>query len=341
MASTIACHPFDVIRVKMQSSAPSALAAAASTTATTTAATAMSTAAASAGAAPAAAQQSHRPPGMVATVRGMLQYGGFRALYTGLALPLAAQAVYKGTVFTVNNLTESAITEWKTQENYKLGNPSPHKLTPMDRFLSGFMGGAVNAVLFCTPVEYVRNQQIVHMGTGRAAAGPGTSGGGAGVGQRLWGHRHAAGGPVSVIQRTIQSNGVAGLWRGMVSTVLRDSVGCGLFFVTIAYSQEKMTQHTEARPPTASVLVASGALAGVAYWLWALPVDTMKTWIQSGTASNLSQAFEISQRRGFVQSLPSLLRGWQVAYGRGAPSAAITVVTYSLIMRHLQEQQRQ
>jgi len=90
--STIAVHPFDVLRVKMQSSAPATMTSASTTTTTKTL-------------------------GLEGTLRNTLRYGGgLRALYTGLAMPLAAQAVYKGTVFTVNNLTESYIRDWKTQK---------------------------------------------------------------------------------------------------------------------------------------------------------------------------------------------------------------------------------
>lgn len=351
MLSTIACHPFDVIRVKMQSSAlAAAVAAGPATTTPLTPGTFLKGGAVTTAAQQQQPQAQRRPLGLAATVRLTVQQGGFRALYTGLALPLAAQAVYKGTVFTVNNLTESAIIEWRTmttqQEEDKNNNGSisspTHKLTMADRFLSGFMGGAVNAALFCSPVEYVRNQQIVHMGEG--SSNPDSTGGGR-ERRRLLG-KHSTGGPISVIRGTIRSNGVAGLWRGVVSTVLRDSVGCGLFFVTIAYSQQKLAPQPSSSSLSAaapvSVIIASGALAGVAYWLWALPIDTAKTWIQSGTASNLTHALQLLSQKdggGVVRGLPTLFRGWQVAYGRGAPSAAITVVTYSLVMRHLQGQQ--
>jgi hypothetical protein len=281
MASTIVCHPFDVLRVKMQSTA----------LATTTSV------------------------GVTGTFRNTLQYGGLRALYTGLTLPLAAQAIYKGTVFTVNNLAQQALTEWKTQENYKLGIFTPYKVTMEDRFICGFMGGAVNGALFVTPVEYVRNQLISQQGSDGL-------------------QNNRLNGPMSVIRRTLQSDGMAGLWRGMASTILRDSVGCGCFFVAMAYSQQKLSPD---QPPSSTVVVTSGALAGVAFWLWALPIDTMKTWIQSGTARNLRHAFELSQSQGIDKIIPSLFRGWQLAYGRGAPSAAITVTTYSLASSFLNE----
>ncbi len=263
--------------------------------------------------------------GVTGTVRHTLQFGGFRALYTGLALPLAAQAVYKGTIFTINNVTEHAIKEWKTQENYKLGNFTAYKLNFVDRFLCGFVGGAVNAAFFVTPVEFVRNQQIVLSdGNVRCAEGKGS----------FTARRQ---GPLSIVRSTLQDKGLSGLWRGMASTVMRDSFGCGCFFAVMAYSQELLSFHqdTESSPPSKPVLIASGALAGVSFWIVSLPLDTMKTWIQNGNAKNLQHAWHLSQQRGFINGIASLNRGWQVAYGRGAPAAAITVTTYSMVYNFL------
>mmetsp|Transcript_90206 Transcript_90206/g.135240 ORF Transcript_90206/g.135240 Transcript_90206/m.135240 type:complete len:427 (+) Transcript_90206:207-1487(+) len=298
MASTMACHPLDVLRIKMQN-------------------TALATS----------------NEGVAGTLRATVQSGGVRALYTGLALPLAAQAVYKGTVFTVNNVTQSFIVEWKTQENYKLGNFTPYQITMEDRFWCGFMGGAVNGSLFVTPVEFVRNQLINE--ARQHASGTTTTTSSSAIRPR---------GPISVIRQTLRSDGMAGLWKGMASTVLRDSVGCGCFFVSMAFVQQQLSTsmstsssppHHDQPPPSRSVVMASGAVAGLAFWLWALPVDTMKTWIQAGTANDLRHAYQLSQTRGLAQSVPTLFRGWQVAYGRGAPSAAITVLSYSFVYQYL------
>jgi len=309
--STIAVHPFDVLRVKMQSSAPATMTSASTTTTTKTL-------------------------GLEGTLRNTLRYGGgLRALYTGLAMPLAAQAVYKGTVFTVNNLTESYIRDWKTQKNHMGGFETPYKLTLTDRFISGFMGGAINAALFCTPVEYVRNQQIAQIENSKNGTSTAPNKTNTNKSADILNSRNKNG-PIAVIRRTIQGNGFTGLWRGVASTVLRDSVGCGVFFAAMAYSQEQFTPAHSNRPPQTALLILSGAMAGVSFWIWALPIDSMKTWIQNGTARNLSDAVQISQRNGFAQSIPSLFRGWQVAYSRGAPSAAITVLTYSLVFQHLQ-----
>lgn len=286
MASTLTCYPMDVLRVKMQSTA----------------------------------LVSGNTGGVFGTFRNTLQYGGVRALYTGLTIPLAAQAVYKGTVFTVNKITEQAIKDWKTLENHKLGNFTDYKLNTADRFFSGCMGGAVNATLFVTPVEFVRNAQISQMSQQGSGPQPG---------------------PLEVIRSTVRSKGVTGLWRGLIPTALRDSLGCGCFFATMAYTQNYLSRREDEMqddPPNNSVLVLSGAVAGLGFWTVGLPLDTMKTWIQNGSAKNLEDAWRLSQKDGFVNGIVSLNRGWQVAYGRGAPAAAITVTTYSLVFAALNQE---
>jgi Mitochondrial carrier protein len=127
IVSTIVLYPMDVIRTKMQTAGNTS--------------------------------HHHHHRGPIQVVRHTIQHGGVRALYTGMTLPLAAQAVYKGTVFSVFNVTQQFIVDWKTFENRKTGNAAtPGKLTMLDRFSCGFVAGAVNGALFVTPVEFVRNQ---------------------------------------------------------------------------------------------------------------------------------------------------------------------------------------
>ena len=312
VVSTLVCHPFDVVRTKMQSAV--IMGSSSSTAATTTTATST---------------------GPLHVVSQTLKHGGTRALYTGLALPLAAQAVYKATVFTINNVTQTALIRWNTKERLITGRLEPYDLTMSDRFVCGFVAGGVNAALFVTPVEYVRNQ-LIGQHTRRAA-----------------GHTisHPFAGPLDVIKRTIYQTttttkspairlgGILGLWRGVNVTMARDSLGCGFFFYAMAWSQRQLadlsTNHYdgsngEHRPPTLGVTICSGALAGLAYWVVALPLDAVKTWVQSDMAESAVQAVKGSLReRGPFETMKRLTSGYQVAYARGIPSAAITVTTYS------------
>jgi solute carrier family 25 (mitochondrial carnitine/acylcarnitine transporter), member 20/29 len=271
----------------------------------------------------------HRGPFQV--LKHTLQHGGIRALYTGLALPIAAQGVYKGTVFTVNNVTQQSILDYRTLENHKTGILENGQLTMVDRFWCGFAGGAVNALLFVTPVEFVRNQLIAQHS--RSAEGQPIS--------RL------ASGSWDLMRHSIREHGFLSLWRGAGLSVARDAFGCGCFFYALAWTQRQLTipgdESSSRPPPSFSATVVSGGLAGVAFWVVALPLDTVKTWIQSSdlaaagsSVSAKESILAIYRATGYNGVFQQLFRGWQVAYGRGIPSAAITMAVYSLAYRRLQ-----
>jgi predicted membrane channel-forming protein YqfA (hemolysin III family) len=88
VTGTCSVYPMDVLRTKMQS------AAAVSVPSTQTKLSPLVSA---------AVHQHHHHQGPLQVLLQTLQHGGIRALYTGMALPLTAQAVYKATVFSVNN----------------------------------------------------------------------------------------------------------------------------------------------------------------------------------------------------------------------------------------------
>jgi len=224
---------------------------------------------------------------------------------------------------TVNNYCQKALMDWNTPGGNRTGTFKPYSLTMRDRFVCGFVGGAVNAALFVTPVEYVRNQ-LIGQHSRRAA------------GKHIANPYH---GPMDVIRGTIRSPaGVLGLWRGVSVTMARDSLGCGCFFYAMAWSQQQFVDEgQEGRPPTIMSTVVSGAMAGLAYWLASLPLDSVKTWVQTDIAESAIQGVTTSLReQGLMKTFHRLFAGFQVAYARGIPSAAITVTSYSMCYRTLQ-----
>jgi hypothetical protein len=312
MASTAVLYPLDVLRTKMQSA--SILGATASTSASTSTASSSSSLAKSS--ANAAASR-----GPLQVLKHTLQHGGVRALYTGLTLPLAAQAIYKGTVFTINNVMQSAIIDWRTWENHKTGVLQPGQLMDLDRFWCGAVAGGVNAALFVTPVEFIRNQLIAQhtkLADGQKVAVQNT-------------------GSCDVVKHSMRQHGLAALWRGVSWSIYRDTLGCGCFFYAMAWTQHQLTPPGEQPGMTATVV--SGGVAGLSFWVVSLPLDTIKTWVQSSdlntTVSAKSTVEKIYRQGGLMGVVQQLFRGWQVAYTRGIPSAAITITIYSWAYRYL------
>lgn len=289
IASTCLFHPTDVLRTKIQSAAFSSSEGGGGT---------------------------GKPIRPLSVLVNTFRNGGIRALYTGVTPVLGAQAVYKACVFTVNNVTMSKIKDYKTRK----GGGGTYTYTPtlLDIWFCGACGGCVNGTAFVSPVEFVRNQQIaIHS---RVSTAEGTS---------SEAMRRKMKTPVDIIRQTLRENGILGLWRGTGVTVLRDSLGCGGFFLMNELGRRYLGPHLGGRESKATFLVA-GACAGWGYWLFALPLDTLKAIVQTGGASSAREILSLSiERDGLARTCTLLLRGWQLAFGRGAPSAAITLTTYS------------
>jgi hypothetical protein len=140
----------------------------------------------------------------------------------------------------------------------------------------------------------------------------------------------------------LHEKGIGGLWRGMSVTVLRDSIGVGMFFFTFESTKRFITRYYYGSDVTSvstamherfGITLLSGAAAGLGFWLVALPLDTAKTLVQTGVSPSATSVFRnYWMGRGGVLEM---YRGWQVAFGRGAPSAAVTVLTYDFVSQCL------
>jgi solute carrier family 25 carnitine/acylcarnitine transporter 20/29 len=82
------------------------------------------------------------------------------------------------------------------------------------------------------------------------------------------------------------------------------------------------------------IKLLSGSFAGVGFWLWAFPVDTIKTVMESSSKSSPKMYPTIIQllKEGGINRL---YRGWSIAIARGIPSAAVTLTTYDYCIEFL------
>jgi len=318
ITSTVMFHPLDVIRTKIQSVSMSSLGTLPKAPTTAGAAGAL------------------KPcMGPMAVLSHTIKHGGYRSLYTGLSLPLGAQILYKATVFTINNITKEALVKLRTSHRDEERVQS-YNLSLSDTFLCGALSGAINAFLFVTPIEFVRNQQIEQH---TRAANKNNSPSSPSLPKNRASSLSAAGKARDVIYNTLQTHGISGLWRGAGVTVVRDGLGCGSFFVMFEIGKDFIAPLTSnGARDSFSVTLGAGALAGIGFWVAALPFDTTKTLIQTGKFDTFSETVLSSVTQdGVRKTIHRLFRGWQVALGRGAPAAAVTLGTYDFSFRFLKE----
>ena len=66
----------------------------------------------------------------------------------------------------------------------------------------------------------------------------------------------------------------------------------------------------------------------------ALPIDTVKTVVESGRYGRLSP-LQVAQRLVRDEGPGHLFRAWPAAMGRGVPSAAVTLMVYDYVADYL------
>lgn len=213
---------------------------------------------------------------------------GIGALYNGLAAPMVAQGIYKAVIFASFGFASSTLNSFKTgKESF------PRKL--VDVYACGMFAGAANSFVV-SPVELVRNRLMVQ--------------------QRGGGYYYT--GVIDCIQQVVKTEGLSTIWKGLSSTILRDGFGVGAWFCSFEICKKALHSGAGMDENSTTILLISGGVGGLGFWIVALPFDTIKSRIQTSQKTNLS-IVKIAQELG----LNGLYRSLGVAAIRGIPGASI------------------
>lgn len=139
-------------------------------------------------------------------------------------------------------------------------DPAASKLTFPQYYLAGAYAGIGNSVL-SGPIEHIRIKlQTQPSGDARLYAGPG-----------------------DCIRKIWAVDGVRGLYRAQVPTVLREGQAYGLWFLTYEFLVQRSVAATGGKRDDlpAWKLCGFGAVAGLVLWVGSYPLDVIKSRMQS------------------------------------------------------------
>lgn len=241
--------------------------------------------------------------GLADCVRQTVARESLAGLYKGFLPPFFSQAVYKAVIFT----TSSAL----RRDVFDRSPPATAAL------LSGAAAGGVNALLVA-PVELVRNRLQVQYEDARSSAS-----------RRYRGAWHC-------VAQVVRAEGVLGLWKGLPTTVVRDSLGVACYFLGFDFARQRLQAAPQVSDTAA--LLAAGACGGLSFWAVALPFDTLKSLIQAdGRQGKYTGLLTAARTLVHEHGASHLFRGWQAAFSRGVPSAAITFWAFERASKYLDE----
>lgn len=216
------------------------------------------------------------------------QEGGAVGFFKGIGVPFAAQAVYKSVIFGANTMSQKHIFHGQ--------------ISVMNTFLSGLIAGTINGAIVA-PVEAIRTTQILAKQTGSGATTIGKA-----------------------VASIVANRGILGFWYTFPPTILRDGPGMGFYMLAFDVAKRALMNWTSddtVKSVPIWIKMTAGSMAGIAFWTWAMPIDTVKTVIES-TLVNKTSLKESIKGLNWTQ----LYRALPVAYLRGIPSAAVTLTIY-------------
>jgi len=139
-------------------------------------------------------------------------------------------------------------------------------------------------------------------------------------------------GPWDLGKHILKTGGIRSLNRGYLATNLRDSLASVAYFSVYEYLKAKFRKEGQVRPGVIATLVAGG-FAGMANWVPAIPVDTLKSRLQTAPEGKYphgirSVAREIFANEGFIKGVRILYRGTVPVMVRAFPANAACFLGY-------------
>ncbi|KAJ2481076.1 mitochondrial ornithine carrier protein [Coemansia sp. RSA 2131] len=253
------------------------------------------------------------------------QHEGFRGFYRGLTSPLLGAMAENAIAFYAYNRIQSAIRA--------VSHDSEAGLSLPQLFVSGALSGSICAFVI-SPVELVKCKLQVENVQGYASGGTQAS-------------RTKFKGPLSVVAHLLKTQGVGGLYKGILPTVARETLGVGFWFGTYELvcqmllnmqNRDGSAKLTKSDLGAGSIVLAGGC-AGIGYNITSYPIDVVKSFIQTDDVRSASASKE---RTGIVSTIKTVYsRGGIAAFYRGLgitlirafPANAAMFMTYEYLTR--------
>ncbi|XP_053469629.1 mitochondrial basic amino acids transporter isoform X2 [Ictalurus furcatus] len=229
-------------------------------------------------------QNAHKPlyRGTFHCFHSIIRQESIFGLYKGIGSPMMGLTFINAIVFGVQGNTMRLL----------------GKDTPTNQFLAGAAAGTIQCVI-CCPVELAKTRMQMQ-GTGEKKS-----------------TRKVYKNSLDCLARIYQREGMRGVNRGMVSTLIRETPAFGVYFLVY----DVLTRSLGCEPDNSYMipkLMFAGGMSGIASWLSTYPVDVIKSRLQAdGVGGNFQYSGIIDCTRKSLEQ-----EGWRV-FTRGLTSTLL------------------
>ncbi|KAK3160897.1 hypothetical protein QOZ80_1BG0067300 [Eleusine coracana subsp. coracana] len=145
--------------------------------------------------------------------------------------------------------------------------------------------------------------------------------------------------PLDIAMKTLETEGLRGIFRGGLATLFRETIGNAVFFCAYEYSRHWMHNYLDSPQFSGSsqfalakdigIGIMSGGISGWAFWTATLPLDVAKTVIQTASDPHLSRnPFQILRMIYRRAGMGGCYAGLGPMLARAFPANAAAIVTW-------------
>ncbi|XP_063079461.1 mitochondrial basic amino acids transporter [Engraulis encrasicolus] len=190
--------------------------------------------------------------------------------------------------------------------------------TPLNQFAAGAAAGAIQCVI-CCPMELAKTRMQMQ-----------------GTGEKKKSARKVYKNSLDCLRRIYAREGVRGVNRGMVTTLVRETPGFGVYF--LAY--DVLTRQIGCEPDDPYMipkLLFCGGMSGICSWISTYPVDVIKSRLQAdgvGGVYRYSSIMDCIRQSVAREGWMVFTRGLTSTLLRAFPVNAATFATVTLVLMY-------
>ncbi|WFD35549.1 hypothetical protein MCUN1_002405 [Malassezia cuniculi] len=247
-----------------------------------------------------------KPPHPISIVRDTVRQHGIGGLYSGCGALVTGNALKAGVRFLSYDHFKSMLRD----ENGKLSGPRS--------LLAGLGAGMTEAVFAVTPSETIKTKLIDDAKREKPRYPPGLVGGSLAI---------------------IRDEGIAGIYRGLVPVMLRQGANSAVRFGTYSTLRNLVVDSSNpTQPLPGSVTFGIGAIAGIVTVYATMPLDVVKTRMQSLNArAEYRNTFDCLGKVVRREGVFALWRGATPRLARLVLSGGIVFTVYEKCMYVLEK----
>lgn len=236
-------------------------------------------------------------------IKKLVTNEGFSGFYKGTLTPLVGVGACVSVQFSVNEFMKRYFDSKHHGKNLGL----------MEFFYCGATAGFANGFL-ASPIEHIRIRLQTQVGQTKSFNGP-----------------------IDCGKKIYKASGIGGIYKGLIPTLVRESIGLGIYFATYEalINREMRLKYIERKDILSLNLCLYGGLSGYSMWFGVYPVDVIKSKLQTDSLDKPKYRGSLQVAKDILRTngIKGFYKGFLPTFLRAAPANGATFAAFELTMR--------